>query len=117
VNQQSAAATGNALIRPTVRLCWFGGSTSLVDHRHGANGGQIKPPIAHDFPAVTRFLINPDSERWRGHQLDRERPAYNPIGNSYLEMVVARDASNPLAAHLCESGTGDNMNLLLGLTA
>jgi hypothetical protein len=32
-------------------------------------------------------------------------------------MVVAPDALNPLVAHLCESSTGGNMNLLLGLTA
>jgi hypothetical protein len=48
--------------------------------------------------------------------LRREWPAYNPIGNCYLEMVVAPDALNPLVAHLCESSMGGNMNLLLGLT-
>jgi hypothetical protein len=32
-------------------------------------------------------------------------------------MIVAPDALNRLVAHLCESGTGGDMNLLLGLTA
>ena len=31
-------------------------------------------------------------------------------------MIVAPDALNRLVAHLCESSTGGNMNLLLGLT-
>ena len=48
--------------------------------------------------------------------LRREWPAYNPIGNCYLEMIVAHDALNRLVAHLCESSTGGNMNLLFGLT-
>ena len=42
VNQLSAPAAGNALFRPPGAPLalprWFGGSTSLVDHRHGAIG-------------------------------------------------------------------------------
>ena len=48
--------------------------------------------------------------------LRREWPAYNLVGNRYLEIIVAPEALNRLVAHLCESGTGGNMNLLLGLT-
>jgi hypothetical protein len=50
-------------------------------------------------------------------KLRRKRPANNPIGDRYLEMSVAPDASNRLVAHLCESGTGSNVNLLLSFTA
>jgi hypothetical protein len=71
--------------------------------------------MAHDFPALTPFLGNRASG-WRGHQLRREWSAYNPIGNCYLELIVAHDALNRLVAHLCESSTGGNMNLLFGLT-
>lgn len=47
--------------------------------------------------------------------LRRGGPAYNPIGNYYLEMIIAPDALNRLVAHLCESSMGGNMNLLLSL--
>jgi len=61
------------------------------------------------------ILGNRDSG-WRGHRLRREWPVYDPIGDVYLEMIVAPDALNHLVAHLCESSTGGDMNPLLGLT-
>jgi hypothetical protein len=48
--------------------------------------------------------------------LRRERPGYYPIGDAYLEMIVAADARNSLAALLCAITVSD-MNLLLSFTA
>jgi hypothetical protein len=51
-------------------------------------------------------------------KLRRERPANNPIGDSYLELHLAFDPLNPLVPDLWrESGTGVDVDLLLGLTA
>ena len=50
-------------------------------------------------------------------KLYRKRPANNPIGDRYLEMSVAPDASNRLVAHLCAASAGGNMGLLLSFAA
>ncbi len=56
--------------------------------------------------------MNPHSARLR-----RERAAYNPVRDRYLEMIVAVDALNRLVPHLCAVSASGNMNLLLGFTA
>jgi hypothetical protein len=45
--------------------------------------------------------------------LHRERPTYDPVGNSCLEIIVALEALNRLVAHQCGSGPGITMNFLL----
>ena len=72
-------------------------------------------------PTLKHFGCHANND-YAGHgpllaALRRKRPANNPIGDRYLEMSVAPDASNRLIAHLWESGTGSNMNLLLSFTA
>ena len=50
--------------------------------------------------------------------LGRERPANDPIRESYLEMIAAPDASNRLVTDLCgKSGTSVNVDLLFGFAA
>lgn len=50
-------------------------------------------------------------------KLSRKRPAYNPIGGTYLEMIIAVDTWNPFAALAHEFIARSNMNLLFGFTA
>jgi hypothetical protein len=58
--------------------------------------------------------------RWQAKQtrarsnclLCGERPAYNLIGDAYLEMIVAVDAGNPLVALCRKSVTRGNMDFL-----
>jgi hypothetical protein len=51
-------------------------------------------------------------------KLRRERPANNPIRESYLEMIAALDASNRLVTDLWgKSGTSVNVDLLFGFAA
>jgi hypothetical protein len=38
---------------------WFGGSTSLVDHRHGAIGESVEPSMALDFPRSNAIPCKP----------------------------------------------------------
>ena len=50
--------------------------------------------------------------------LRRERPTNNSIGHRHVELIVALEARNRLVADLWgESGSGINVNLLLGFTA
>jgi len=46
----------------------------------------------------------------------RERPAYNPIGSTHLEMIVAVETLNPLVT-LLYAVTGTDMNLLLSFAS
>jgi hypothetical protein len=50
-------------------------------------------------------------------KLRGERPAYNPIGKRYPEMIVAVETLNRLIAHHCGSVMDSNMDLLLGFAA
>ena len=50
-------------------------------------------------------------------KLRREWPADDPIRDTYVEMKVAPDTLNRLFAHLAESRTGNNINLLLSFAA
>jgi hypothetical protein len=51
-------------------------------------------------------------------KLRRERPANNPIRESYLEMIAAPDAWNRLVTDLWgKSGTSVNVDLLFGFAA
>src|SRR5712692_3391344 len=73
-----------------------------LPYSNASSGADSTMPVAHGPPFA---------------KLRRKWPANNPIGDRCLEMSVTPDASNRLVAHLCESGTGSNMNLLLSFTA
>ena len=66
-------------------------------------------PRLHNRSRRTSRSLRPTQRQIRG--------AKDPVGNRYLEMIVAIDAANYRVRHLSKIRSGSNMNLLFGLAA